>query len=245
VAVSSEIREELLALGISPASIRHIPNGVDTGRFRPADAGRRARARRGLGLPTDGAVVAFVGVMNPRKNVGAILDGWERWRRSRSGGATLVLAGPASGDPSDPLRRRLESLSATAESGVRWLGPLEEVTDVYAASDLFVLPSKGEGMANVVLEAMASGIPCAVAEGSGSRDLLGARDDAGWILEGPPEIALARVFDLLVSSPDRVSSMGETARRRAEAEFSFGSVASAYVALYRELAAEGRRSAGG
>ena len=236
VAISSEIAAELKDLGIRADRILRIPNGVDTNRFRPASRDERARARALLGIAPSTRVVLFVGILSQRKNVDWLLDQWGQWRASpeRQGDSLLVLAGPASTEDAGRLEARVKRLTADAVAAVRWLGAVERVEQVYAAADLVVLPSVAEGMPNVLLEAMACGLPAAAADSSGCRDLLQGASPLGWLFApGDSEALQACLGDL--GAAERLVLMGAAARQRMETHFSIPAVAAQYVDAYRRL----------
>lgn len=234
VAISSEIRSELLGIGVADARIHAIPNGVDTRRFHPRAVPEIAERRAALGLPDNAPVLLFVGILNARKNVGWLLDRWLEWPGHNR--ARLVLAGP-SPVGEEALRRRVEQLAADPSSGVHWLGAVEHVEQLYPAADLLLLPSEAEGLPNVALEAMASGVPVALADGSGARDVLGPEATGGFLLPRGDQGALAAVFTILEAAPEDLRVAGAAARRRMEEEFAIERIAGRYVALYQELVA--------
>jgi glycosyltransferase involved in cell wall biosynthesis len=186
-------------------------------------------------------VVLFVGILNARKNVAWLLDRWLAWPgHSR---ARLVLAGP-SPVGEEALRARVERLAADPSSGVRWLGAVEDVERLYPAADLLLLPSEAEGLPNVALEAMASGVPVALADGSGARDILGPKATGGFLLARGDQSALEAVFNLLETAPDVLRAIGAAARQRMEEGFAIERIAGRYVGLYQELVAGRRRREG-
>lgn len=232
VAISSEIEAELLALGVRASRIVRIPNGVDLARFRPSNPEARAVLRRRFQLPETGPVVAFAGMLIPRKNVGLLLDAWQSWRAGSGVAATLLLAGPESAGES-VLASRVAALNADPASGVRWVGQVADVEAVYAVADVFVLASESEGLPNVALEAMATGVPVILGDSSGSRDVLGPGMRGGWLVPEMSVGSLARA--LTVISDPALPARGREARQRVEAAFSLERVASEYREVYQRL----------
>lgn len=153
IAVSQDLVEQVAALGVDRGKVRLIYNGVDASVFHPGPK-REARARLGIG--GDSPLLVFAGNLFPVKGVDVLLGGLARMK---SGGAVARLAVIGQG----PLKPALERQAA--EQGisdlVTFLGPLPQadLADWYRAADLFVLPSRSEGVPNVLLEASACGCP--------------------------------------------------------------------------------------
>jgi glycosyltransferase involved in cell wall biosynthesis len=129
--------------GIPRDRISVIPNAVPEGRFDRATEAQRAAARSDYGLRDGQPCLAFVGAMSEEKNVSVAIDAC-----ASIDDAVLLLAGE--GTELAQLRRRADaSLGARA----RFLGPLDDLTNVYRAADLLLLPSRSEGMPAVLIEA--------------------------------------------------------------------------------------------
>jgi glycosyltransferase involved in cell wall biosynthesis len=130
--------------GIERSRVDVIPNGVPPDRFRLSTVDDRVSARQHLGLGVHLVVLAFVGALSVEKDVTTAI----RALAYLEEGAVLLLAGDG------PEYGRLERVAREVAPGrVRFLGPVKEPRDVYAAADLLVLPSLSEGMPAVVIEA--------------------------------------------------------------------------------------------
>lgn len=128
----------------------------------PAWAAEIARARRGT-LGTSGTLILFVGTLEPRKNIGGLLDAYVRLRERRPDAPPLVLAGRAR----NAAERELERLKAPPLVGhVTALGYVsdDEKRRLYREACMLVLPSLEEGFGLPVLEAMAAGVPVVVSD---------------------------------------------------------------------------------
>jgi len=235
IATTPEIAEEIASSGLDHRRTRQIPNGVDTLLFHPlADAGRD-ELRRELHLPP-GPLVAFVGILNARKKVDALLRIWQRVVQ-RGGAGHLLVIGPApdeNGDYVQGLRTFVERQGLGAR--VSFLGRRSDVASCLQASDAFVFPSSQEGMPNAVLEAMAAGLPCVVSRGSGIDRVI---DDGvnGFLRDADDEEAFAVALTDLLREPGRRARMGALARQAIVEGYSLEAVADRYVSLYRELVA--------
>jgi glycosyltransferase involved in cell wall biosynthesis len=170
IALSDEIerRQRELFPGVS---IRKIPNGVDVAKFAFSESARR-RERSERGIPADAIVFLFSGYLAAHKGIHELLDTW-RLVANRLPNAWLLLVGPASG-----FYRELGAEVVRAQEAlpprVLGLGHLaaDSMPAVYAASDVFVLPTAAEGMPNSLLEALASGLKCAVTRVPGVTEVV-------------------------------------------------------------------------
>lgn len=217
------------------------PNGIEVERFQFA-ADERRRARREFDLPEEGRVALFVGHINPGKRVQELIEGWMEFVSTRPASAPpyrLLLVGPTTGG----AYRNVDSDSVAMgmsergqEAGVRVLGhvPQEAMPRLYAASDVFVLPTRAEGMPNSLLEALAAGLPAISSRVPGVQEIL--EDDEDSVLMetvNASEIAkaLERVF--ATSQPDEATDRPSRVPER----FALAGIADSYLRLYRALAA--------
>lgn len=172
--------------------LRLVPGGVDAARFAPRD---RARVRRTLGLPAAAPVVLTLRNLEPRMGVDALIDAMPGVRR-RQPDAILVVGG------SGPLRATLERRAGQLglDGAVRFTGFVDEarLPDLYAAADLFVLPTQAlEGFGLVTLESLACGTPVIGTPVGATPELL-APLDPGLVLPDPSagaiEAGIVRFF---------------------------------------------------
>lgn len=201
-----------------------IPNGIDPSVYPP---GRRLPPGR-IGLPDDRRILLFIGRLHAQKAVDWLLTlapGFlDRLPRH-----DLVLAGDG------PQRHELEHLAAQLGIAhrVRFLGYRDDVPDLLAAADLLVLPSRWEGMPNVVLEAMASGLPVVATRAAGVRELLGPLADQQTIPFGDGQ-ALTDAIVRIAEQPGLASELGQANRQRAADQFSLDRMIGAYAELYQK-----------
>jgi glycosyltransferase involved in cell wall biosynthesis len=186
-----------------------VPNGIDVAAFRRDDAGG-ARLRAEWRIGDDGLAVGVVGRLDPMKDHATFLD------------ALSILAprfpslrGVIVGDGPGELRRRLEAHAAARGIADRliWGAARNDVVAVYSALDCLCLSSAfGEGLPNVVAEAMACGTPCAVTDVGDTAQLVA---HTGRVVPPRDPAALAAAIEsiLRLDSSDRVA-LGEAARQR-------------------------------
>jgi glycosyltransferase involved in cell wall biosynthesis len=224
---SPELVDRVRALGFPAERSRVIPYGVDVAAFSPRPE-RRALWRERLGIPDGAPLLLGVGRMATKKGfqglieiLPALLGEFPELR--------VVLAG--GGDLLDRFRDAVRPWAGR----VHLPGPVlrDTLPDLYRAADLFVLPAvhdgKGnvDGLPNVILEAMASGLPVVASRISGIP--LAVEDGRTGLLvpERDPEALLGALRQLL-ADPAMARSMGERGRRRAEGELTWDAVAARY-----------------
>ena len=204
-----------------------IPNGVDTERY-PAE--KRADLRR-YGIGPDRRVVTFAGRLDRQKGPLWLIESAPDWL-GRVPKCDLLLVGEG------PLRAKLER--ACRQHGisdrVHFTGWRADMPEILAASDLLVLPSAWEGMPNVVLEAMAAGLPVVAANVEGVRELLGSAADEQMVPYGEEKTLADRIVELFANSETAVR-LGAENRVRAREHFSLQQMVTAYEDLWQRLAA--------
>lgn len=232
VAISQDLAEEFRAGGLSPDKIHPIPNGVDGGLFQPCSGDKRTALREQLGLPTDQPIVLYVGVLDPRKNIEWLADQWVRHTAFGSGGLLLAVGPQSREDADGALRRRLADMGA-AHPGLFALRDFStDILAYYQSADALILPSLKEGLPNVVLEAMACGLPCVAARASGSRELIREGETGHTYAHGDAEEMGEALRRCLSAGGAR---LGQKAREVAQTHYSIQAVADGYEALYRRL----------
>ena len=227
----------------SAEDVTVVPPGVDLERFRPPAPGRkaavRARARRRLGLPVDGLVVAFVGRIQPLKAPDVLLKAAAALRGldpAVAGRVTTVIAGGPSGSGLD---RPTALMDLAGELGIAdsvvFLPPQprDRLVDLYHAADLVAVPSHNESFGLVALEAQASGTPVVAAAVGGL--VTAVRDGvSGALVDGHDPQAWAKVLDGLLASPARRERLAAGAVAHAR-DFSWNETAVSLLAVYREV----------
>jgi len=194
--VSASLRQLALQLGIAEDKVRVVANGVDAGTFHPLP---RAQARTALGLADDVPVLISVGGLMERKGFHRVIELLPALRKRFPGLVYLIVGGAsAEGDWRGKLEQMVEELDLVG--AVRFLGVIEpqKLKLPLSAADVFVLASRNEGWANVILEAMACGLPVVATDVGGSREVV-CRPDLGTIVPFDDPAALeGALVDALV-----------------------------------------------
>jgi glycosyltransferase involved in cell wall biosynthesis len=240
VAISDEIAEELARWRVRENSIRRIPNGVDTQRFRPYGAGDRRGWRLNQGIGPDDPVIVFSGRLVQRKGVAVLFDAWPAVLQQHPDAFLAILGtGDFQPDSVEPeLRRRVEHGGL---SRVALMGSVERPEDCLCIADVFVFPSLLEGFPNALLEGMAAGAACVATDIGGNREIV-CSSDYGVLVPPADSEALGKAICGLLSDRVRIESLQRNGRAFVEKTFSLKFVSSEYVRLYRELPQSAERS---
>lgn len=229
IAVSEYIRQLLVSSGVPAAKIAVIPDGIELpAELPPAEVRRRVRAAWGFGDRE--FVVGHVGAFTPEKGQDIALEAalllTEMLPQAR-----LALAGEG------PLRAalRLEEKVGPAEGCVRLLGYVEELPEFFAALDLFIMPSRAEGLGSSALLAMAHGLAVVASRVGGLPEVV-EEGSSGWLVPPDSPQALAEAIVAAASDRARLSRFSANARARAR-QFSSDIMRERTEALYRRLLA--------
>jgi glycosyltransferase involved in cell wall biosynthesis len=197
----------------------------------------KQRLRTALGVP-GGIIICFVGIIIARKNVDMILRVWKQVVDQGVRGH-LLLVGPIPKDEHGVETQYCHELRQYVidhglSKNVTFTGYQEVVSDYLRASDIFFFPSKQEGMPNVLLEAMACGLPCVVSRISGTEDLVQDCEN-GIILPLDHEDKFVSAILRLIQEPALATQVGETARTFVNSGYSLRITAEKYRLLYHRI----------
>lgn len=222
ITVCNYLKDELVALGVSPESITPLRNGVDLERFSLID---REPARAGLKF--QGFTLLSVGQLNEHKGHHLAIEALKQLPD-----VSLVIAG------SGPDHAKLEALAAALglSDRVRLVGPVpqSELRNYYNAADLMVLASSREGWANVLLESMACGTPVVATSVCGTPEVVAAPAAGRLMQERSVSALVDAVRQMRADRPERAAT-----RQYAEG-FSWAATTQGQLDLFSNILA-GRR----
>lgn len=215
----SEYTRAAVASVIGPERVVLAPCGVDTNLFRPA------------GAPQNGYIICVARFSDPRKNVRLLLDAYAELLQKTEAAPDLYLIGDP---PSEAAQLQLQSLGVA--NRVHLIGPKqgEELARLYRNASFFVLSSNEEGLAIVILEAMASGLAVVTTDCGGPPTAVG-QGKTGLLTPVGDAKALAGAMEMLVHDSALRERLGTEGRRVAEERFSLAAAGEVFLDAYDKV----------
>jgi glycosyltransferase involved in cell wall biosynthesis len=220
LAMNEDTAEDLCSKGVESSQVTVIPNGVDM-----PDLSSRAE---------DTKLVLYVGNLTQGlrdKGLDMLVNAWARINRTMPS-LKLWIAGR--GDPSR-LKAWAEELGC--DSSIEFLGHVDNVADLYRRAAMLILPSRREGMSNVLLEAQSWGLPVVATDIPGNRAVL-KDGQTGFLTAVDDAPALADAVVHLIGDPELRAQMGAAARALMESKFQISGIAHRMRTLYVRVVTE-------
>jgi len=224
--IAKEVLEtELADLIVVPSTFvkgTYLENGVDGKKISINPFGTNIEAfRHNLAKPKDKCIFFFLGGLTARKGLPFLL---ETWKQCSFQNAELIIAGFSDLPPGFELPPNVTNLGRLAK---------EERNQIFDQAHVFVFPSFFEGLAQVQIEAMASGLPVIGTTNSGAPDLIEAGKH-GFVIEPGNVEALKKAMTFFVQNPDQIQKMGIDARKKSE-QFTWDAYGERWVNLLNNL----------
>lgn len=236
VCVSRAEQEQGRQLGIPADSVVVLPNVVDLDRFRPAErSAARALLAAELGEEIDGPLAVCVGRLCRQKGQDLLLAAWPSVVDAVPG-ARLALVGDG------PDR---EQLASSAPGSVLFAGDRRDPVPWLQAADVVVVPSRWEGQALVLLEAMACGVPVVASDIAANTETLPITAGATVPAADSAALTAALVERLEPGQPERRSAEGRSGRDHVVAHHDPAAAARALVQVYQRLVRPGADASSG
>jgi len=211
--------------------IHLIPNGIDTGNFKPV--GRNEVLAEALGVENrTSKVVGFVGELREKKGLATLLTGYAQTNKKIP--STLLIVGEIREGEDKKLFDEFQLSNPEHRIIVTGHVPHKDLPAYYSLMDVFIHPSLRDGMPNAVLEAMACGVPVIATPVGGVLDVLEDGVNGRTIPVNDAEM-LAKVTEELLNDPEQCTRLSKKAREKIEAEFTLQSELQANLNIYNKL----------
>jgi glycosyltransferase involved in cell wall biosynthesis len=239
IAISPEIHTRLTDRGFK--NIVRIPNGVDTVEFAPVTNEEKLRLRRKLNLPIDGVIFIYAGRLAVEKNLETLLFAWRAFTEENAGPpAHLLILGDGEGQSYSTEQRLRRFAEDQRLVTVRFTKMVTNVNEYQQAGDVFVLPSRREGMSNALIEAMACGLPTIASDIAGNKAII-AENKTGLLFDPGSIESLKECLLRMVTGEKERRSMGREARRIASAKYSLNEIVDNIIEVYEKVLAENKK----
>jgi glycosyltransferase involved in cell wall biosynthesis len=219
-------------LGIDPAKCATVPNGFNPEQFGPRAVDRVAILRAlGVEIEPETPVLLYVGRFTEVKRIPLLIEAYERARPGFSRRAPLVIVG---GFPNEfEGERPQDAIARTGARDVHLTGwhNHEELPDILNASYTLVLPSVREQFGQVIVEAMACGVPAIAVDAFGPAEIVD-HGETGWLVEPDDVSSLANALVEAVNRPAERRRRGANAAREAHERYAWPALARRVAEIY-------------
>ncbi len=234
VTVSEEFAGELASRGVRPEKITVIQNAVDREKLSDPREQDVSELRKRLGLIGREMVVISAGRLSREKGHVDLVEAFSELRHTHPElNAKLVIAGE--GPERNRIAKAVESLRLS--DCIKLAGHVSDVGPLYAIADVFALPSHSEGSPNVLLEAMAAGLPIVAARVGGVPEIVTNEEDA-LLVEPRNKTKMAEALARILTDRELAARLASNARGRVRRAHSVESRVRSLVSLYSQLTPE-------
>jgi glycosyltransferase involved in cell wall biosynthesis len=216
--------------------VRVVPNGVDLARFEPAP-GVRDEVRARLGIESDEFAWLAAGRFVAAKDYPNMLDAFAR-ARTTAARSSLLIAGIGR----EQQAARAQAARLGIASDVRFLGLRDDLPDLMAGADGFLLSSAWEGLPMVLLEAAASALPIVATDVGGNQEIVRS-GESGLLVPPHDSEALAQAMvELVASTAEERQAMGAAGRRQVAERYSLDRIVELWESIYLDALAHRPRT---
>jgi glycosyltransferase involved in cell wall biosynthesis len=239
VTVSRATKEQLLRHGVPEKLITVVHNAVPapTHRQVQGDAASRRQKKVELGIAPDEHLILCAGRLSKEKGQIDMVSAMVRLRKRRPDLAVRLMI---IGDGPEHERISQATQAAGLENSIVFTGHLKNLTPYYEAADVVAIPSLSEGSPNVLLEAMAFGVPVVATAVGGIPEIVNDGETALLVPAQDPD-AMAAGIERLLSDPVTAATLAGKAQRKVETEYSPESRAKTLIGIYDDVYRRSRR----
>lgn len=226
IACAEAVKKDLVDLvGIDPGKITVVYNAVDTALFRPPEDKDAARGK--LGLSREDIIIGTVARLISIKGQSYIMQAIARLLSAFPGIKLLIV-----GDGPDRIKLEEEARGLGISEKVLFAGNREDMPELYAAMDIFVLASTArEGLPLTAAEALATSLPVVATDVGGTGEIV-IDGETGLLVRPKDAAAIAKAIEVFLNDPEKARQMGVAGRKLCEEKFSKDAMIKGVEALY-------------
>ncbi|HPB67988.1 MAG TPA: glycosyltransferase family 4 protein [Candidatus Omnitrophota bacterium] len=234
--LSEQIRQQLLEIGTPPDRIKKLYNGVDTELFRPLNREEKDKLREQFKFSPTDLIFLYTGRLVASKGLEDILAVWTDIRDMRPD-AKLILVGSGKcggeGYRKDSVEEELKkTVSDKKLPDIFFAGEQEHPEVYYQIADIFIFLSRSEGVSNVLLEAMASGLCIIASDIGGNRELITHNQNGVLVPVGDSQ-KLCQAITRCVSDAAIRATLGQAAALQVKTQYDFSIISKNYINVYQ------------
>ncbi len=237
ICVSRQLYSICTENGIAHDKLFLIPNGVDTEYFKPLDKNKKHWIRKQLELPIDANIICFTGIADRRKRIDIAISSVAKALKEISDLYFLII-GPRDEKDKD-FTDSLDNIirEAGISDKIRFTGyqPFEKAGQYMQASDIFLFPSQKEGLPNALLEAMACGLCCIVADAPPMNQLIDNQKDGFLIKPVGVNNDSPQIIQLYMKQKELIKTIQTNARQKIVKVYDISGIAMQYVSVYEKI----------
>jgi glycosyltransferase involved in cell wall biosynthesis len=230
IGVSQNITKNLQSRPITSLLGRNayqINNSINPSRFKHVSIDIPSK-KRDLGLPTNKFIIGSIGRLTKQKGYSYLLQSVKITSQTSTNFHCLIIG---DGEERTALDNEINNLKIS--EFVTFLGPRQDIPELYPLMDLFVSPSLWEGLPTVILESMAAGIPILATDIPGTRELITHKQN-GWLVPAKSPKLMSQAILSLINNPRLRRNLVQSANKKIPA-FSITTVAQEYLSLYERV----------
>ena len=206
VATTKEIRDGFIERGgIAPEKISILPHGIDTAKYPKSTSARRRELKIAHGVEPARKVLLFCARVVKDKGVDTLQDVWRILHKKFPDALLFVVGGGI-----NALLDELRTLSAALDDSIKVIGEVDAPQEFYQLADVYIFPSRHEGLPTSLLEAMASGLPAVTSDIGGCEDVI-QNDFNGYRVNSEDAAAFAEKISILFEDDERRKIFGTRA----------------------------------
>lgn len=204
-----------------------IPNGIDLAKYDfEIDI---LTKKNELQIDPSNIIIACVGKLRAGKGHEYLLEAFESVYKQNQEVTLLIVGG---GEKINSLRSQISSYES--KNNVHFLGDRTDVGEILKVSDIFVLPTLGEGMSNAILEAMASGLPVITTNISANKNII-ENGETGILVPTENSEAIYKAIKILIESPEMRKRLGQEAKKEILEKYNTPIIASKIFLFLKNL----------
>ena len=219
VATTKEIRDGFIERGgISPEKISILPHGIDTARYPQSNEKMRRELKISHGINPDCKVLLFCARVVKDKGVDTLQEVWKILHKKFPDALLFVVGGGL-----NELLDELRALSRELDDSIRVIGEVDAPQEFYQLADVYIFPSRHEGLPTSLLEAMASGLPAVTSDIGGCEDVI-SNEINGYRVYSEDSATFAEKISILFNDDERRKIFGERAAKLVRETCDFSTV---------------------